>query len=573
MKPRITIASTSFVLPKNSAWRALQQLGDLTFADYGDYAATFARVPPDETLVFVVFVQDLVREGASVEDAADAILPLLSLIERRAAAAREPTIIGVTSWAPRSVVRSARNDDPVSAMSHTLWAGIKRLREAHAGVLGIDLDALLGVDGFAKAFDTRNWYFARCRLSQTGLAIVTSSIASIVERRSKPRKKVLVLDCDNTLWGGVVGEDGWERVALGEEGLGAAYADFQRAAKRLAGEGILLAIASKNDEAAVWEVFNRHGSMVLRRDDFVAFKINWNDKTVSLRELADELDLGLDAFVFWDDNPFEREMVKVALPTVEVVDVPDDVTRWPQLLANLDSLQALSHTTEDRKKTEQYRARAQFSRDRGGAENEDNFLDSIKMVPRIHAVSESTLARAHQLALKTNQFNLRSVRYSREELAALAADRSNLCVLGSLSDVYGDHGLVALAICRVLSPETAFLDTLLMSCRVLGRRFESWMLESVASDLRARGIRYLVGEYIPSDRNGMCAAILGQHNFAPLPSGAAPPEVEAFAAPDGRRGARYIIDLESEAIPNYVVWQVNDASDSGGNSQGAALGA
>lgn len=574
MKPKITISSTSFVLPKNSAWRALAQVGDLTFADYGDYAGSFLRTAPDETLVFIVFVQDLVRDRAEPEESAAAIAPLISLIERRAAAAREPTIVAITSWSPRSFVGSARNGDPVAAMSHRLWAGVQRLRDAHAAVFAIDLDGQLGVDGFAKAFDTRNWYFAHCRLSQAGLAIVARSVASVLERRSKPPRKVLVLDCDNTLWGGVVGEEGWEHVVLGEEGIGAAYSDFQRVAKRFAREGTLLALASKNDESAVWEMFDRHGSMVLRRDDLVAFKINWNDKTVSLRELADELDLGLDAFVLWDDNPFERAMVKAALPAVEVVDVPEDVTRWPQLLANLESLQALSYTAEDRKKTEQYKARAQFSRDRGDAGDEGNFLDSIKMVPRLHAVDEATLGRAHQLALKTNQFNLRSVRYSREELAALAADPRNICVLASLSDIYGDHGLVALAICREIAQGTAFLDTLLMSCRVLGRRFETWVLKSVADQLRSRGVRRLVGEYIPTDRNAMCASVLVQHNFSPLRSGSGPPELEAIAAPDGRNGVRYIIDLDTEAIPDDVVaWQVSDASEGGGGSQGAAFGA
>jgi FkbH-like protein len=573
MKPKITIASTSFVLPKNSAWRALQPLGDLTFADYGDYAGSLMRAAPDETLVFIVFVQDLVRDGGAPGGSADAVEPLISLIERRAAAAREPTIVAITSWSARSVVSSAKNGDPASAMSHRLWAGLQRMRDAHATVLAIDLDRQLGVDGFAKAFDSRNWYFAHCRLSQAGLAIVAKSVASVLERRLKPRKKVLVLDCDNTLWGGVVGEEGWERVALGEEGIGAAYMDFQRVAKRLAAEGILLALASKNDESVVWEVFDRHGSMALRRDDLVAFKINWNDKTVSLRELADELDLGLDAFVFWDDSPFERAMVKAALPAVEVVDVPEDVTRWPQLLANLESLQAFSYTTEDRKKTEQYKSRAQFSRDRGGVRDEADFLDSIKMVPCLHTVDEGTLARAHQLALKTNQFNLRSVRYSREEITALAADPRNVCVLASLSDIYGDHGLVALAICREIAAGTAFLDTLLMSCRVLGRHFESWVLASVADRLRARGVSRLVAEYIPTDRNAMCAATLAEHNFSPLESGLAPPELEAIAAPGGRRGTRYIIDLEIESIPNDVAWQVNDAAESGGGSQGAAFGA
>ncbi len=260
------------------------------------------RAAPDEIVVFIVFVQDLAKEPANREGSSAAdVRPILSLLERRAASAHETTILAISSWSPRSAVSAAKHGDAASVMSRALWDSVDRMRDAYPSLLTIDLDRLLGVDGFAKTFDARNWYFAHCRLSQAGLAIVAKSIGEILDRRANPRRKVLVLDCDNTLWGGVVGEEGWERVALGEEGIGAAYADFQRAAKRLAANGVLLALASKNDEGAVWEVFDRHASMVLGRDDLVAAKVNWTDKTVNLRELADELDVALDSFVFWDD--------------------------------------------------------------------------------------------------------------------------------------------------------------------------------------------------------------------------------------------------------------------------------
>ena len=288
--------------------------------------------------------------------------------------------------------------------------------------------------------------------------------------------------------------------------------------------------------------------MVLTRNDLVTARINWNEKAQNLREIADELDLSLDSFVFWDDSPFERAMLKDALPMVEVVDVPNDVTSWPHLLATLDALQSLSYTTEDRKKTTQYRSRADFSRGLAAAQDTSNFLASIKMVPAFHSVDEATIIRAHQLVSKTNQFNLRSIRYTKEEVFALAADARNLCLLGSLSDIYGDHGLVALVVCRNISERIAFLDTLLMSCRVLGRRFESWILATLARRLRDRGIRYLLGEYIPTPRNQMCAAILDQHNFSRLTED----HIRTLNLRDldlQVKGVGYLIDLDTTEIP------------------------
>ena len=241
------------------------------------------------------------------------------------------------------------------------------MRDAHASVLAIDLDRQLGVDGFAKAFDaatgtsrivdfrkpaSRSWRSRSARFSNDARTPAERSSCSTATTRSGAESSARR------------GGSAW-RSAKKASAPRTRTSNVPRNVSPA--NGVLLALASKNDESAVWEVFDRHGSMVLRRDDFVAFKINWNDKTVSLRELADELDVGLDAFVFWDDSPFERAMVRAALPAVEVVDVPDDVTRWPQLLANLESLQAFSYTTEDRKKTEQYKRARQFSRDRGRA--------------------------------------------------------------------------------------------------------------------------------------------------------------------------------------------------------------
>ena len=306
MELNISIASTSFLLPKNPAWRALSDFGCVSFADYGDYSGAFLRSAPDEPLVFVLFVQDLLRDpDVATADAEYGLLePLIALIEQRIVRSTAPTIIAAASWLPRSVISSAQSGDLCEVMGLELWRSLHRFRESSSNVFTINLDRYLGAEGFTRAFDARNWYFAHCRLSQHGLSTVAKLVTSVLERLSRPRKKVLVLDCDNTLWGGVVGEDGVDGIALGEEGVGAAYVDFQRASKRLAENGVLLALSSKNNEAEVWEVFDRHASMVLTRSDVVSVRINWSEKAANLREIADELDLSLDSFVLLGRQPF-----------------------------------------------------------------------------------------------------------------------------------------------------------------------------------------------------------------------------------------------------------------------------
>jgi FkbH-like protein len=554
----IRIASSSFLLPKNSAWRQLSEYGDLSFSDYGDYAGAFHDSAADETLVFILFAQDLLKDPyspSSGEEARRLIEPLLSLISSRLEQSAAPTIVAVSSWIPMSTISSSRTGDACEMLGCELWSSLHELRRATQNLFTMNLDRLLGAGGFTRAFDSRNWYFAHCRLSQTGLSIVGRQVATLLERIRRPRKKVLVLDCDNTLWGGIVGEDGLSGLELGEEGPGAAYLDFQRSLRRLSQGGVLLTLCSKNNQPDVWEVFDSHASMALRRDDVASARINWQEKSVNLSEMAEELGLSLDSFVYWDDNPIERDMVRNALPMVEVVDVPEDVTQWPQLLSTLDSLQALSYTEEDRNKASQYRTRASFSRHFETAPNKADFLKSIEMVPSAHSVNETTVARAHQLALKTNQFNLRTTRYTREEILALAQDARNFCFLGSLSDRYGEHGIVALVICRRLSREVAFLDTFLMSCRVLGRYFEAWMLASLVRKLESDGARYLIGEYLPTPKNEMCASVLADHNFAPLTSDHVRAlNLQDLDIPRASNGVKYIMDVRNASIPRTEVF-------------------
>lgn len=513
----LVISGSSYLLPNNKAWRPLQAKAGLVFADYGAWATTLLQADPLDSVAIVLFLDDLVDVRTHDEAEARGVLDgFLKVLRSRLVTARNPTIVAFASCDTTTVVQSARHASTASRLHAWFLGEAYALAEEHGGLSIVDLDRLFGTIGVGAALDTRNWYVAHCRVSSRGLACLADALARILHRHLFAAAKVLVLDCDNTLWGGVVGEDGLENLLLGQDGVGRAFVDFQAAAKALSREGILLALASKNNESDILEVFDRHRSMVLSRTDFVAWKINWQDKALSLREIASDLDLGLDAIVFWDDNPMERDRVRQTVPEVLTVDVPVDVSEWPRHLVTLDCFARFAITPDDTKRTRQYHSRARFLHDKAGVVDMTGYLKSIRLKPLAHALTPSLLARAAQLCGKTNQFNLRSIRHTSVELASLAEANPDLCFLTSLEDVYGDHGFVGLVCLREVSEDVVFLDTLLMSCRVLGRHLESWMLARALTVARKHGYKSLLGEFIPSNRNQVAARFFEEHGFALL---------------------------------------------------------
>jgi FkbH-like protein len=368
--------------------------------------------------------------------------------------------------------------------------------------------------GVAAAYrDARHWYLARMRLNPQGLAALADTVAEHVAASRGMARKVVAVDLDDVLWGGVVGEVGLAGIELGEEGLGLAYQDLQRELATLARTGVLVVAASKNNPADVDEVLERHPAMVLRRDDFAALRVSWEDKATSLRELADKLDLGLDSFVFLDDNPVERDWVRAALPEVLVPELPDDPVERPSFLRRAQWFRRISVTGADAARTESYRAQSRRRELRGTVASFDDFLAELGQEAVVEPLHEGSLARAAQLAQRTNQFNLTTRRYSVAELEAIAADPAAEAYTLALSDRFGDSGITGLAILRFLDG-TAEVDTLLLSCRVLGRRVEDAFLAFLAERARERGARSLVGRYVESPRNEQVRSFYADRGFA-----------------------------------------------------------
>lgn len=511
------ILGSSYLIPDNREWSSNLADYSLDFANYGDWnALTSVRVEDKNTLL-IYFLEDLLTDTLYSFDCLEEMLgPLLALLEKCIIGSNNPVIAGISSGQNYDIVRNAKGNHYLQKAFNWMKSRFEEMAEKYEHFYIIDLNEVFGELGKSQAFDTRNWCFAKCRLSALGIRTIAKSTDLILTRHFAASAKVLVLDCDNTIWGGVIGEDELEGILLGQDGIGQAFVEFQKEVKKLINQGIVVVLSSKNNEDEVWEVFENHQNMILNKGDIVAWKINWSEKARNLKELANELDLGLDSFVFWDDNPLEREKMKVLAPEVKTVEVPLEVYEWPNLLRTLFDFAKFTITKEDVRKTSLYQQRAKFVRDSSASDDELSYLSSIKLSPKIHYFDRSNIGRAAQLSSKTNQFNLRSRRYSTDELLNISNANEGLCFLISLEDIYGDHGIIGLVCLEKLNKTNAFLNTFLMSCRVLGRHLETWILAQTLSICRDQGITTLTGGFVETPRNTVAASFFTDHGFKEL---------------------------------------------------------
>jgi FkbH-like protein len=378
---------------------------------------------------------------------------------------------------------------------------------AMADADGVDLLAIddrAVRDGIAQWHDVALWHHAKQEIALPAAPLYGDLVGRLLAAKQGRSFKCLVLDLDNTLWGGVVGDDGVDGLVLGQgSALGEAFVAFQDYARELSRRGVILAVCSKNDEANALEPFERHPEMVLRRADIACFIANWSDKASNLRAIAQELNIGLDSLVFVDDNPFERNLVRRELPMVAVPEVAEDPAYYPQAIADAGYFESLAVTEEDRERTSQYlgnRAREEL---KAATTDLESYLRSLEMQLVWRRFDNVGLPRIVQLINKSNQFNLTTRRYTEESVRAVMDDPHAFGLQLRLLDRFGDNGVIAIVIGRMQDDGDLLIDTWLMSCRVLGRQVEATTLNLLAQEARKLGARRLVGEYIPTKKNGM----------------------------------------------------------------------
>jgi FkbH-like protein len=369
-------------------------------------------------------------------------------------------------------------------------------------LLSVDDHALR--DGIERWHDPALWHRSKQEITPTAAPLYGDLVGRLLAAKQGRSFKCLVLDLDNTIWGGVVGDDGLEGIVLGQgSALGEAYAAFQDYARELSRRGVILAVCSKNDEANALEPFEKHPEMVLRRPDIASFIANWSDKPGNMRTIAENLNIGLDSLVFLDDNPFERNLVRQELPMVAVPEVADDPTYYARAIADGGYFEGLSVTEEDRERTSQYRGNRTREALRTSATSLEAYLRGLEMQLVWKRFDRLGLQRTVQLINKSNQFNLTTRRYTEEDVLAVIADRDAFGLQLRLLDRFGDNGVIAIVIGRLQPNRDLMIDTWLMSCRVLGRQVEPTTLNLIAQEAKKLGAQRLVGEYIPTKKNGM----------------------------------------------------------------------
>lgn len=397
-----------------------------------------------------------------------------------------------------------------------------------------DVAHLAETVGLADWHDVTLWNMAKLPFASRFLPLYADHVCRLIAALRGKSRKCLILDLDNTVWGGVIGDDGLEGIVIGQgDATGEAHLHVQRTALALRDRGIVLAVSSKNTDDVARRPFREHPEMLLREDHLAVFQANWNDKATNIKAIAEELSLGLDAMVFLDDNPMERDLVRSMLPQVAVPELPADPALYVRTLLAAGYFEAIAYSGEDRKRAEFYQDNARRVSLQKQAGDVDAYLASLNMRMTLQPFDETGRARIAQLINKSNQFNLTTRRYTEADVAAAQNDPDAFTLQVRLADTFGDNGMISVILCR--RAEDAWdIDTWLMSCRVLGRKVEQAVLQELLAQARQRGIRRLIGTYLPTEKNKLVEdhyAKLGFAKTADLPGGGTVWTLDVASAP------------------------------------------
>ena len=381
---------------------------------------------------------------------------------------------------------------------------LMRLSQQYQNLFICDIASLQNKLGRDVMFAANVYTSTEMILSMDALPYVASRVMDIVCAVKGQFKKCLILDLDNTVWGGVIGDDGLEGIQLGHGlGIGKAFTEFQMWVKKLKQRGIIICVASKNNEETAKEPFEKHPDMVLKLDDIAVFQANWETKVDNIRTIQSILNIGFDSMVFLDDNPFERNMVRENIKGITVPELPEDPAEYLEYLYSLNLFETASYSNLDKDRTKQYQVEAQRVSLSKTFTNEADFLKSLNMVSVVSGFTKFNTPRVAQLSQRSNQFNLRTVRYTDADIEALANDPNVIDLSFTLEDKFGDNGLIAVIIMKPLDKETLFVDTWFMSCRVLKRGMENFTLNTMVEKAEAAGYKKIIGEYLPTPKNKM----------------------------------------------------------------------
>ena len=393
-----------------------------------------------------------------------------------------------------------------------------------------DIAGLQNKLGRDMMFATNVYVSTEMVLSVDALPYVASRVMDIVCAIKGQFKKCLILDLDNTVWGGVVGDDGLEGIQLGHGlGIGKAFTEFQMWVKKLKQRGIIICVASKNNEEIAKEPFEKHPDMILKLDDIAVFQANWETKVDNIRTIQSILNIGFDSMVFLDDNPFERNIVRENIPGITVPELPEDPGDYLEYLYSLNLFETANYSNADKDRTKQYQVEAKRVSLSRTFTNEADFLKSLNMISTVSGFTKFNTPRVAQLSQRSNQFNLRTIRYTEADITAMADNPDVIDLSFTLEDKFGDNGLIAVIIMKKWDEESLFVDTWFMSCRVLKRGMENFTLNTMVERAKVAGYKKIIGEYLPTPKNKMV-----ENHYSSL----------GFSKIEGKTTAQYVLDLD-----------------------------
>ncbi len=366
-----------------------------------------------------------------------------------------------------------------------------------------DISSIQNIVGKLNFFQPSIYISTDMVLSIDVIPSIALKTVNLINSLQGKFKKCLIIDLDNTTWGGIIGDDGIENIQLSSLGIGKAFTEFQHWVKKLKNRGIIIAVCSKNTESVAKEPFEKHPDMVLRLDDISVFMANWDNKADNIRQIQEVLNIGFDSMVFLDDNPFERNIVREHIPEICVPELPEDPANYLEFLYELNLFETTSYSNEDAKRTKLYQIDAERASLKKNIANEDDFLKSLDMLSYINPFNKFNIPRVAQLSQRSNQFNLRTVRYTEQEIELIANSENHFSFVFSLEDKFGDNGLICVIILKAENKDELFIDTWFMSCRVLKRGMENFVLNSIIKSAKKNGFKSLKGEYVVTPKNEM----------------------------------------------------------------------
>ena len=383
----------------------------------------------------------------------------------------------------------------------------------YKNVFIIDIEYLQQIYGEDGIKENKMYYIAKIPLSTKILPEVAKQTIDVIKAMKGKMKKCVILDLDNTLWGGVIGDDGLENIQIGELGLGHAFSEFQMWLKELQKRGIILAVCSKNEEETAKEPFLKHPEMVLHMEDIAMFVANWEDKASNIKRIQDTLNIGMDSIVFLDDNPFERNLVKSMIPDITVPNLPEDPSQYLNYVKSLNLFETAAYSETDKNRTKQYQEemgrvnlQKQFS-------SYSEYLERLEMTAEAKPFDKFHFSRIAQLTQRSNQFNLRTIRYTEQEIEQLAKEKEYLTLYFTLKDKFGDYGLISVVIMDKQPENTLFISEWVMSCRVLKRSMEEFILDEIIRTAEEHGFDKVTGEYIRTPKNNMVSELYKKMGF------------------------------------------------------------